>query len=128
GSEIVNMHLTSLGSVQSAGTIGLASPHATLAAVAGNIRLRIGEDGTAGEPWNYPFSQPTAMVRVLGNIGSINAAGGVGNVYAGVITMSNPEAQTPHLITTVLGGINAPQINGGINGVVGPITTGLIAG
>jgi hypothetical protein len=89
--EIVNIHLNSLGTLATNGTVGV-SASTTGADVLGLVHTPLSEDAGASEPWDYPLLQPRNLVRVLGNIVSITASHGIGNVYAGLITTTPPDA------------------------------------
>lgn len=83
--EIVNIHVPSLGTVTTNGSLGLVQSH-TASAVLGLIKNPLMEDmGSLTNPWDYPFLQPRTTIRVLGNIVSISADRGVANLYAGFI-------------------------------------------
>ncbi len=82
-SEIVNVHLNSLGTLSTSGTIGESLKSGTAALPTGNF---IRADGSSGAPFTYPLFEVSSLVRVLGNVVSISASGGVGNVYTGLIS------------------------------------------
>jgi len=119
--EIVNIHLNSLGTLASNGTVGLAASH-TASAVLGQVHNPLSEDSAPGNPWDYPFLQPRNMIRVLGNIISISALRGIGNVYAGVINNTGdtvPLVGTPEVPA---GG----AITSGVNGNIGSINAQIL--
>src|SRR5581483_11764383 len=77
------------GNLTTNGTIGVALEHNTGAPVVGLVRHPLTEDtshGQVGEPWSYPFLLPTNMIRITGNVVSMAAAQGIGNVYVGYIS------------------------------------------
>lgn len=120
GGEIVNIHLNSLGTLTSSGAVGIPVESNTPNAVLGLVHNPLSEDsGRSGEPWIYPFLDPTSMVRVTGNIVSISVAQGLGNVYAGYIT--SPGA--PGAGTQAVG---TGTISNGLDGNIGSISAPII--
>jgi hypothetical protein len=122
--EIVNMHLNSLGTLTTNGTLGLAQSH-TASAVVGQTKTPLAEDPPFSDnPWVYPFLEPRQMVRVLGNVISISAAS-IANVYAGEIISGIPTGGpgvTPPIpgTGTIISGTagNIGSINGMISGSI----------
>ena len=129
-SEIVNVHLSSLGSLSTAGSVGITLKKGTAATVTGNLHNHLPEDGTSGAPYTYPLFQVSSLVRVLGNVVSISAAAGIGNVYAGVITNTVGTDPVPPANGTALpvpAGGPLQGTNGAIGSVGGHIMGAVVA-
>jgi hypothetical protein len=119
GGEIVNIHVNSLGTLTSNGAVGIPLESNTPSAVLGLVHNPLSEDaGRVGEPWIYPFLDPTSMVRVTGNIVSISAKE-LGNVYAGFITSGGaPGAGTP--------AVGTGAITNGLDGNIGALSAQIL--
>ena len=131
-SEIVNVHLSSLGSLSTSGSVGITLKKGTAATVTGNLHNHLPEDGSSGAPYTYPLFQVSSLVRVLGNVVSISAAGGIGNIYTGVITNvaggavdPTPPANGTALPVPAGGGLQGT--NGAIGSVGGHIMGAVVA-
>lgn len=115
--EIVNIHLNSLGTLATNGSVGVTKS-TTAAAVLGLVHNPLAEDTGASEPWDYPFLQPRNLIRVLGNIVSITASHGIGNVYAGLITNTPPDAIPPIGTPEIPAGGPLAAVSGGNVGLI----------
>ena len=125
GGEIVNIHLNSLGALTSTGAVGIPLESNTPGAVLGLVHNPLAEDsGRSGEPWIYPFLDPTSMVRVTGNIVSISAAKGLGNVYAGYITSPGAPGTGTQDVGT---GTISNGLDGNIGSISAPITGPIVS-
>lgn len=126
--EIINVHVTSAGSITSNGTVGIPLTQNTAAPLMGAIHAPLSEDtshGQVGQPWSFPFDLPTNIIRVTGNIGSITGREGVGNVYAGFVQQS-PTADpipTPGAPPNPVGGssVIVPGTDGNVGPIAGPL-------
>lgn len=131
GSEMPVIHLNSLGTLSTNGTIGLVLKKNTPATVTGNFYTHRAEDGASGAPYTYPLLEVSELVRVLGNVVSISAGGGVGNIYTGVISNGGaPNDPIPAANSTppaIPAGVQLRGTSGQIGSVAGPIIGAVVA-